>query len=167
MGYLYRGYWLVCLSPIVSFALIPLWGISHGIRGNWFLEAVVLTLIQVSVIIIQVLGLTFCFVGIRKNEYIHFYIIPNVLLILWGCFTIWLARGLYGDLLTWSRDPQVRSLTILDHLQYVTWALKGLLWVLAGVIFSAILCDQRLRKRAPFRHHDQRKSLNISNPEST
>ena len=158
MGYLHRGYWLVCLSPIVSFALTPLWLMSHGIRGNWFLEAVVLTLIQVSVIVIQVLGFVFCFVGIRRDERIHFYIIANVLLILWGCFVIWLARGLHGDLLTWSRDPQVGSLTILDHLQYVTWELKGLLWVLAGAIFSVILCDQRLRESARFKNHDLRKS---------
>lgn len=157
----------MCLSPVVSFVLTPLWGISHGIRGNWFLEAVVLTLIQVLVIIIQVLGFVFCFAGIRRNEHIHFHIIPNVLLILWGCFTIWLARGLYGDLLTWSREPQVRSLTLLDHLQYVTWALKGLLWVIAGAIFSAVLCDQRLRKSARFKNHDQRRSLNPSNPKNT
>jgi len=147
MGYLFRGYCLVCLSPFVSFALIPLWGISGGIRGDWFLEAMVLTLIQVAVIIIQVLGFVFCFVGIRKSEHIHFYIIPNVLLILWGCFAIWLALGLYGDLLSWSSQPQVRSLTFLDHLQYATWVLKGFLWILAGVIFSVawyIKRDQNL-----------------------
>jgi predicted metal-binding membrane protein len=136
MGYLFKGYCLVYLSPFVSFALFPLWGLSGGVRGDWFLQAVVLTLIHVSVIIIQVLGLTFCFVGIRRNEHNRFHIVPNVLLILWGCFTIWLAFALYGDLLTWSRDPQVRSLTILDHLQYVTWVFKGFLWILAGAIFS-------------------------------
>jgi hypothetical protein len=136
MGYLSRGYWLVCLSPLASFALIPLWGISGGIRGDWLLEAVVLTLIQVAVIIIQVLGFAFYFVGIRRNEHVHFYIVPNVFLILWGSFTIWLASGLYGDLLSWSSQPQVRSLTVLDHLQYETWVLKGSLWILAGAVFS-------------------------------
>jgi len=126
----------VCLSPFVSSALVPLWGISIGIQGDWFLESVVLTLVHVSVIVIQALGLTLCFMGIRKNEHIHFHIIPNVLLILWGYFTVWLARALYSDLLTWSRNPQVRSLAILDHLQYETWAFKGFLWVFAGAIFS-------------------------------
>jgi hypothetical protein len=143
MGYLFRGYCLVCLSPFVSFALIPLWGISGGIRGDWFVQAVALTLIHVSVIVIQVLGLTFCFVGFRRNEPIRFHVIPNVFLILWGCFTIWLALALYGDLLSWSIQPQVRSLTILDHLQYETWVLKGFLWILAGVIFEVTLYIKR------------------------
>lgn len=123
----------MCLSPIISWALTSLWGASW----DWFLDAVILTLIQVSVIVIQVLGLILCFVGIRKNEQIPFNIVPNILLILWGCFTIWLALGLYSDLLNWSSQPQVRSLMIWDHLQYVTWAFKGSLWILAGAIFTA------------------------------
>jgi hypothetical protein len=136
MGYLSRGYLIVCLSPLVSFALIPLWGLSGGIRGAWFLQVVVLTLINVLVIVIQVLGFAFCFVGIRKNEPIHFYLVPNVLLVLWGGFTVWLALGLYGDLLSWSSQPQVRSLVIWDHLQYEAWVLKGFLWILAGAVFT-------------------------------
>lgn len=136
MGYLSRGYLLVCLSPLVSFALIPLWGISGGIRGDWFREAVVLTLINVSVIVIQVLGFVFCFVGFRRNEHIRFYLVPSVLLVLWGGFVIWLALGLYSDLLSWSSQPQVRGLVIWDHLQYEAWVLKGFLWILAGAVFS-------------------------------
>jgi len=140
MGYLLKGYCIVYLSPVLSFFAYPVMSLLIGMDFDWLLQTKLLTLLQVLVICIQVLGLAFCIVGIRRNEPIPFNtflnMFLNIFLVLWGGFTILLALGFYGDLLDWSSLPQVRNLTIWDHLQYATWAFKGLLWILAGIIFA-------------------------------
>ena len=138
MGSLVKGYYVVCLSLIISWATFFSVPLFFGIALDWFHQTVLFALLQVLVICIQVLGLAFCFVGIRKSEQIHSNVLIDIFLILWGGFTIVLALGFYGNLLDWGRLPQVRSLTMWDHLQYAVWAFKGLMWVLAGTIFTVM-----------------------------
>lgn len=135
MGYLLKGYLVVCLSPVLSVLLYFLIG-SLWMTIDWFLSIVLYTLVQVSVICIQMLGLALCLIGIRRKEHIPFNTLLNVFLALWGIFTIAVAIVFYSMTLQWSSQPGVRSLTVWDYLEYATWAVKGLLWVLAGIIFE-------------------------------
>ncbi len=142
MGYLFRGYCLIYLSPVLSLYITFTAASFAGILTGWFLQTVLLTALQVFFICIQALGLASCSVGFRKNEPIPFkmpvQISLSILMASWGIFTIWFSLGLYQDLLWWSSQPQVRSLTIWDHLQYVAWTSKGLVWVLAAIILPVV-----------------------------
>jgi len=140
MGYLAKGYWIVYLSPVLSLLLFFFFAGSFSFAFDWYSSLVFFASIQILVICVQVLGITFCLIGFRKNEPLLFSmpvsIFLSILLALWGGFTILIALGFYQDLLRWSSMPEVRSLIVWDYLLYVAWGLKGLLWVLAGMAFT-------------------------------
>lgn len=148
MGYTFKGYSLVYLSPLFSILATLLYFLgSWSGWSNWFLPIVVFSLLQVFLICLQLLGLAFCSVGFKKKEPVplsmSMSIFLSFLLALWGLFTIKLALGFYQDLLWWSNEPGVRSLTIWDHFQYEAWGFKGLLWILAGIILPIVAFYQK------------------------
>lgn len=163
MSYLSKGYYTVCLSPAVSLIAWPitLWLII-GLRLDWILQIVSITIMHMLVIIVQISGLILCLFGYSKNEPMPFNgqrsirttpvsafigcLVLNILLILWGGFVIWWAIGWYNYLVEWSRLEEVRSLIIWDHMQYLTWALKGFLWIASGIAFTAMSYAEKLSK---------------------
>jgi len=154
MRYVSKGYSLVYLSPVLSF-FVTIFAVVVGMRvlNDWFLDTVLFTLIQLLLISIQVLGLVFCFVGFKRNEPIStsmFKIVClSLLLALWGVLTIFLALGFYSDLMWWSHQPEVRSLTIWDHLEFLTWGFKGSVWIFAAIILPIMTF---IRKRLAQEH---------------
>lgn len=71
-----------------------------------------------------------------ESGQVPFTVLFSLLLILWGLLVSWFAIGFYNnEVIPWSMEPDVRELTIWDHLEYATWTLKGLLWIASGMIF--------------------------------
>jgi len=139
MGYLSKGYYTVCLSPAFSMIafLVVTW-LFWRISFDWLTQIMLLTVTYISVIIVQVCGLILCLVGYRKNESVSFNLILSIFLIVWGSFvTLWAVGG-YDMLIEWSRFPGVRSLTVWDHAEYATSALRGLLWIASGLVFTKL-----------------------------
>lgn len=128
--------------------LIGIW-LSWRISFDWFTRIALSTLVYVSVVIVQVCGLILCFVGYRKNESVSFNLILNIFLILWGSLVTWWALVWYAELLEWSSMQGVRSLTIWDHAEYATSALRGLLWISSGLVFTAISYVRKPSKSKP------------------
>jgi hypothetical protein len=139
MGYLSKGYYIICLSPVFSMIVgLVVTGFFWRTSFDWLTQIVLQTVTYISVIIVQVFGLILCLVGYRKNESVSFNLILNIYLILWGSFVTWGAVSWYGELLEWSSLSGVRSLTIWDHAEYATSALRGLLWIASGLFFTYI-----------------------------
>jgi len=139
MRYLSIGYYLSCFSPVLSMILFFVG--SGFVHDDWLFSIIMLTVVHMSVMGVQILGLVLFFVGHRKGESIPFKewtIFFSVFLILWGSLVSFGAIGWYNELLEWSRLPEVRNLTIWDHMEYATWALKGLLWIASGLIFIGV-----------------------------
>ena len=139
MGYLSKGYYTVCLSPAFSMIafLVVTW-LFWRTSFDWLTQIVLSTVTYISVIIVQMCGLILCFVGYRKNESVSFNLILNIFLILWGSLvTLWAVGG-YAMLLEWSSLSGVRSLTIWDHAEYATSALRGLLEIASGLVFTKL-----------------------------
>jgi hypothetical protein len=154
MGYISKGYSIVYLSPVLSFfAMLFLFAVGLRIVTDWFHQTVLFALVQLLLISIQVLGLACCFAGFKRNESIPdsmFKIVfLSAILLLWGVFTVFLALGSYSDLLWWSHQPEVRSLTIWDHLDPLTWAFKGSLWIFAAIVLPMMAS---IRKRLTQEH---------------
>jgi len=147
IGYLSAGYYIVCLSPVFSLivmATLPfLWSWE---RANWLLPMISFALIQILVICIQISGLFLCLFGYKKKEPMPFKFAMNVFLVLWGILVVNWAWFFYNDTLEWSRNPGMRSLIIWDYLEFETWAVKGLLWVVSGLIFMSAQLIREIRK---------------------
>jgi hypothetical protein len=89
-------------------------------------------------IIVQVCGIGLFLVGYRRKESVSFHMSLNILLILWGSLVVLFAVSWYWELIMWSNRLGVRDLTIWDHTEYLTWALKGILWLVSGLVFTII-----------------------------
>jgi len=79
--------------------------------------------------------------GYKKKEMeakkLPFLKLFTILLILWGFLVSWFAIGFYYvDVIPWSMEYGVRKLTVWDHLMFATWALKGILWIASGLVFT-------------------------------
>ena len=146
MGYLSKGYYTVCLSPVFSIIvyLVVTW-LFWRTSFDWLTQIVLPTVTDISVITVQVCGLILCFVGYRKNESVSFNLILNILLILWGSFVTFWAMGWYGGLLTWSSLPGVRSLTIWDHAEYTTSASWDFSERFRSIVHSIILYSKSFK----------------------
>ena len=141
MRYLTIGYYTVCFSPLLSM-LVYLCAskLLVGRNYGWLLPIIVFTGVHLFVMSVQVCGIVLYIVGYRneKLESKQMPLVPlfSMLLILWGVLVSWFAVGFYySELIPWSRLSGVRELTIWDHLQFASWALKGLLWIASGLIF--------------------------------
>ena len=147
IGYLSAGYYIVCFSPVFSLfatAILPFLWIWE--RTNWLLPMISFALIQILVICIQISGLFLCLYGYKKKEPIPFRFLINIFLVLWGILIVNWAWFSYNDTLEWSRNPGMRSLIIWDYIEFETWAIKGLLWVVSGLIFISAQLIQETRK---------------------
>jgi hypothetical protein len=134
MGYVSKGFCIICLSPVVSIILYVIF--SSLARGRAFTEFLQVLLIGqvIPTIGIQVCGIVLCLLGRVKNESLPKGIVPkiaNVILLLWGIlvtFYSWIEYGL-----------------AVSHPQYVSQyqeiefsrisALMGLLWIASGIFF--------------------------------
>jgi hypothetical protein len=139
MGYLSKGYYIICLSPILAlilyfFIFLPSVETSVSVRPS---VQVFLIEVAVPIIGIQVSGLVLGLLGCMKNESMLMGIvheIANIILILWGMlvtFYSWFAYGLAVS------HPQIIS-EYHEIEFYATLALMGLLWIASGLFFIYI-----------------------------
>jgi hypothetical protein len=143
MGYLSKGYYMICLSPILASVLLLIIG-SLRVGKSFFvgMESVQLFFIGIAIpiIAIQAGGIALCLWGYRKNESMSFNQILNIFPVLWGTLvTLW-AMGMYGELVNWASLVDA-SVTLWDHPEIVVFAalaLIGLLWIASGLVFTYI-----------------------------
>ena len=142
MRYLTIGYYAVCLSPLLSmfFYFSPksvIWRGSCGYLG-----------LQTLVIFVQVCGIVLYLVGYRKTE-LSSKTAPHILwigilLVLWGIFMTWYVIRVYAWML--RIYPYKMDFTFCGQMVYVTQGLKGLLWVVSGLVFIVTSIIQRYKK---------------------
>ena len=150
MGYLSKGYYIICSSPVFSFILyLVLTSLFWRTNIDWLYQIMLFTGMQILVIGVQVCGIVLCLVGYRRNESISSYIFLNILLITWGSLVVLWAMGWYLDLVRWSNLPDVRNLTIWDYMQYLTWALKGVIWIVSGLVFTVMSIWRKIKTDSP------------------
>lgn len=144
MRLLLISYYVVSFSPLLSGILYKYFPkflklmIGQGYSRLPF--GMVDTGVHTLVIVIQVRGIILYLVEYKKEKgesgQVPFTVLFSLLLILWGLLVSWFAIGFYNnEVIPWSMEPDVRELTIWDHLEYATWTLKGLLWIASGMIF--------------------------------
>jgi hypothetical protein len=134
MGYLFKGYYVVFLSVVVSVVLYYV--IDPLVRGRPYTEFLQAFFIGqlIPTIGIQVFGIALCLIGFLKRESMHMGIaheIANVILLLWGLWVAFINWFWYG--------------VALDHPQYIsqqselqsrsTSVLIGLLWIVSAIFF--------------------------------
>ena len=93
-----------------------------------------------AVIVVLVAGILLYFHEHEKNQMnmlgAQVTFILSLLLIVWGTFVTIIALGFCGELIEWSRMPGVRDLTVWDYLEYGSWSLKGILWIISGILLT-------------------------------
>ena len=142
------GYYLICVSPLMS--LLVVWIVFSSIGGymfyfisnqlefDWRIPLFGMTLANAFVNGFQVCGLLLYLNGYRrKKEKLArslFTKLIAVSLIVWGIIVSWFMYTFYyHEVILWSLEPGTRELIIWDHLEFATWIFKGVLWVIAGV----------------------------------
>ena len=140
MLYRTRGFWLICLSPVISLLLMVIFRAVWPATRSYLTPIIQHTELNLSIIAIQLVGLALYCIGRRRGETkskrFPFIFGWSGVLIVWGTVAIAAtAFFYYGELLPWSLEPGVRALTIWDHLQHLTWGLKGSLWIVSGLTF--------------------------------
>ena len=136
MGYLSKGYYTICLSPVVSIILYYI--ISSLFHGRDLIERLQVLLIGevIPTIGIQVCGIVLCLLGWALNESMPMGIvhkIANIILLLLGMlvtFINWFGYGLEVS------HPQLSLHSVMEF--YATRALMGLLWIASGLFFIYI-----------------------------
>jgi len=143
MGYLSKGYYTICLSPVASIILlIILTPLSMG-PVNELLYIVH----NVLVMGIQACGIALCVCGWRKNEtieslvkpkqkdyvsiYIPFSVALSILPIIWGSWTIYLEYFT----LNYEKPSWLYNLTTTDYFFHITSILIGTIALVSGLIF--------------------------------
>jgi hypothetical protein len=142
------GYYLMCISPLIS--LLVVWIVSRSMVGyiifnqweyDWRIPLFGMTLANASINGLQVGGLLLYLIGCRrKKEKLVQPLYSKLIaasLIVWGIVVSWFMYTIYyHEVILWSMEPDVRELVIWDHLEFATWILKGVLWVIAGVVIG-------------------------------
>jgi uncharacterized membrane protein YbhN (UPF0104 family) len=150
---LIAGYLLTFITPEISllfYATAIMWS-SHS--SDFLTPIIVLTSINIVVTILIIAGLALYVYGHVRHQMTDQDAGPtlliSIMLIFWGIFVTMFALGIYGELIKWSQQPQVRELTSWDYLQYITWILKATLWNASGFIFAttAIMHKRKSRRR--------------------
>jgi hypothetical protein len=147
MGYLSKGYYIICLSAFFSFILYLV--ISKFFTGTEFFEAMFLGL-NISIIGIQACGIALCTLGYKKHETIESFIgykrkdplyfdihlsLPlTFLLMIWGGGIVYLAyftvfSGQPHEKLMWMSDPVALT-------ESTVRTFKGIIGVVSGLIFT-------------------------------
>jgi hypothetical protein len=136
MGYLSKGYYTICLSPVVSIILYYI--ISSLFHGRDLIEFLQRLLIGevIPTIGIQVCGIVLCLLGWALHESMPMGIvhkIANIILLLLGMLVTFINWFQYGLAVS---HPQ---LIIHSEMEFhVTSALMGLLWIASGLFFIYI-----------------------------
>jgi len=150
MGYLSKGYYTICLSPVVSIILyLIIRPLVYGRALTEFLQALFIGQVILT-IGIQVCGIALCLVGWALNESMHMGIvheIANIILLLWGMLSTFYSWFRYSIA---STHPQY----ITQHAEMefdATSALMGLLWIASGLFFIYIVwrSSKVASRRAP------------------
>jgi len=142
MRYLIMGYYAICLSPLLSifFYFSPKFPIGLGSCGYLGL--------QTLVIFVQVCGVILYLVGYRTTELtsktVPYILRIGILLILWGFFITWYTIRVYDWMLRLYSYKM--DFTFCGQTIYVTQGLKGLLWIVSGLIFLVTSQFQRRKK---------------------
>ena len=96
---------------------------------------------NVSITSVHMFGLILCLLTLKKDEDIPsidrkiLTALPaDILLILWGIFVT-----LLGTLALCFGLPSSGIVTIWGQLLYATFVIEGLLWIVSGIIFNAII----------------------------
>jgi hypothetical protein len=97
-----------------------------------------LTAWNVSIMILWTTGIALYMYGYVRREATDterkIILLFSLFLVAWAVLTYLVAAGFYLDLIDWSKNPGVRTLTIWDHMEYWTWELKGILWIGTGLL---------------------------------
>lgn len=149
MGYLSKGYYIVCLSPFIS--MLVYISASTLMGTSYRYGDIVFTGVHTLVIGIQVCGIILSLVGCKKekveSKQVPFMVVCNTFLILWGYVVSRFFWEFYErEVIAWSQEFGA-ELTIWDHLKFETWILKGLLWIAAGLIFTVHIVYSRFKTK--------------------
>lgn len=142
------GYYLICVSPLIS--LLVMWSVFTGIAGyiisnrwmyDWRFPLFVMTFANASIVGLQACGLLLYLIGYRRTKEklarTLFTKLIALSLVVWGLMVSWFMYTIYyHEVILWSMEPGVRELIFWDHLEFATWILKGVLWVIAGVVIG-------------------------------
>jgi hypothetical protein len=117
--------------------------VYSGFGHSYSLPTMWQTAVNISIIGIGASGTLLYIVGYRKGELEDFplLLVSGIFLILWGLVVSYFTVLLYNDFLDWAMQPFTRAVTLWDNLEYATWEIKGLLWIVAGLTF--IITDLR------------------------
>ena len=146
MGYLSKGYYVICLSSILSSILYLIMSLLFMGEFSW---AMFLGL-NISIIGIQVCGIALCFVGWRKHDTIETLVgykrisplsfdirssVPlTVILIFWGSWVVYLAwftvfSGQPHEKLMWMSNPVALA-------EFTAWTITGIIGIISALIFT-------------------------------
>jgi hypothetical protein len=144
------GYPLIFFTPVLSLLLhfgLLAWAVQ---QQNYLIPVIVHSAINVAVIAVLIVGIVLYYLEYTKNQMkevddkITFVLSP--LLILWGIIVTFIAYGFYQDLMQWSRMREVRALTAWDYLEYGSWILKGILWMISGILLIITSIRNEIKK---------------------
>jgi len=140
--HLFIGYLLIYLTPV--FSILVHLGLLTWISltsKDCLTPIIAHTTLNTASIAILVAGVTLYILGYQKrqlkNEEASLIFVLSPLLTLWGVFVTFFARGWYLDLIVWSTQPEVRLLTAWDYAEYGSWMLKGVIWLMSGLLLAA------------------------------
>jgi hypothetical protein len=122
----------------LSFAVLVFLVSASSLVKDYLLHIMLLTAWNVSIMILWITGIALYMYGYVRREATDterkVILLFSFLLIAWAVLTYLVASGFYLDLIDWSKNPGVRTLTIWDHMEYWTWELKGILWIGTGLL---------------------------------
>jgi len=130
MRYLTVGYYVICLSPLLSmlFYFSPKLLIGSGSCGYLGLQTLVM-FVQVCGVVLYVVGYRTIELSSKTAPYI---LLSGILLILWGFFITWYVIRVYDWMLRLYSYKM--DFTFCGQGVYVAEGLKGLLWVASGLM---------------------------------
>jgi hypothetical protein len=153
------GYNVIILSPFVSLGVV--WAVASGLMFgtlanlsrmtgmDWRATLIWMTGVNAAVNAVQIWGLLLYVAGYRwETDQLARSVDTRLaawLLFGWGLAVSWFMYTFYQqEVIRWSLEPGVRALIVWDHLEFATWILKGVLWIVAGGVIGATLRARRM-----------------------
>ena len=152
------GSYVIILSPLVSLGvvwaatrgllLVTLANLSSVIEMDWRVSLIWMTGANAAVNGVQVWGLLLYVAGYQwEKDKLARSVGTRLaawLLFGWGLAVSWFMYTVYQqEVIQWSLEPGVRALIIWDHLEFATWILKGVLWMIAGAVIGVTATQPR------------------------
>lgn len=155
---------MIFFSILLSLFLF-LWTVGLTIHEQNYLVSIIFHAeTNLIVIAVLVVGVVLYSVGYRTNRVNELgnqlTFISGLVLIMWGTFTTFIADVFYGDLIESSKMLGFRELTLWDHLEYGSWMLKGILWIVSGILLT-ITSNRIMKSKA------RAYTYKVVNPKST